>query len=470
MRHVAATAEHAMQHWTYLGHAMWLVEAGPLRLLCDPLLGATHHADVFELVPRREIVTGRLRPDLVLVSHRHGDHFDVPSLHALARADADSVVITPDPLVAWAARALGFHDVREVAPGTLLAFDDVALVTTPSVAPDEWGVMVGTGGTTGWNLVDTVLRGPQDVVHVRDEALRALGCDTVGLACVRWQPMLEIAAQLGESTAFPYRGYERVLRDIAAIDARAILPAAAGGSHREPYGWLDRVVFPLSEARARDDLSIACPGATILPGAVGSRIAVGRGGVEAVTHDAVLVQLRSRDDPRRFDPFSVPPLRDPQLPGADASTMRATVSRWLHEQLADALAAAWPSWRSHRALQLVVEVVWPSGADAVTFTVDGSGATVRAGGCDEWDGKNQVAGSMLWQVIEGRRGWGDVLLAGALRARSRAYRAQPGGGVAALAVGETFLYYALPYELSHERATRWEVEQVLAAADVARDQ
>jgi hypothetical protein len=459
-----------MQHWTYLGHAMWLVEAGPLRLLCDPLLGPTHHADVFELVPRRRVVNHRLQPDLVLVSHRHGDHFDVASLHALARADADSVVITPDPLVAWAARALGFHDVREVSPGTLLRFDEVSLVTTPSVAPDEWGVLIAAGGAVAWNLVDTVLRGPADVARVRDEALRAVGGDTIALACVRWQPMLEIAAQMGEATTFPYRGYDRVLRDIAAIGARAIVPAAAGGSHRGPFRWLDQVVFPMSEARARDDLAIACPGAAVLPGLVGNRFTVAPGGVTDVGHRSPLVEIESSDDPRGFEPFAVPALVDPDLGGADASTMRDTVARWLRQQLAPALATAWPSWRSDRALRLSVEVVWPGGSEHVGFVVDGSGAQLQAGACADWDAKNQVAGSMLWQVIEGRRGWGDVLLAGALRARSRAYRVHEGGALTPLPLGETFLYYALPYELSHERATRWEVEQVLAAADAARGQ
>ncbi|HWB81460.1 MAG TPA: MBL fold metallo-hydrolase, partial [Nannocystaceae bacterium] len=102
----------------YLGHAMWLCEAAGLRLLTDPLLAATHHCGVFEVVPRREVDAAALRADFVLVSHRHPDHFDVASLDRLAQLDPDSVVVTSDELVAWAARALGFTSVRVVAPGT----------------------------------------------------------------------------------------------------------------------------------------------------------------------------------------------------------------------------------------------------------------------------------------------------------------------------------------------------------------
>ncbi|MBK8717707.1 MAG: MBL fold metallo-hydrolase [Deltaproteobacteria bacterium] len=189
--------------WSYCGHAMWLVEADGLRFVCDPLLGATHHAGVFEVVPRRTIDAGALRPDVLLVSHRHGDHFDVPSLHRLAQLDPDTVVLTPDALVAWAARALGFHDVRETPAGTLLAFEGVSLVTTPSRAPDEWGVMFGVGGVAAWNQVDSVFTGPDDIREVTQIATRALGARRLTMAAVRWQPMLEIAAQLGESLAFP---------------------------------------------------------------------------------------------------------------------------------------------------------------------------------------------------------------------------------------------------------------------------
>jgi L-ascorbate metabolism protein UlaG (beta-lactamase superfamily) len=91
----------------HLGHASWLVEAEGLRLLFDPVLGPTHHGGVFEAWPRRSVDEGALAPDFVFVSHAHADHFDVPTLSRLLARDEDLVVVTPDPLVAWAARALG---------------------------------------------------------------------------------------------------------------------------------------------------------------------------------------------------------------------------------------------------------------------------------------------------------------------------------------------------------------------------
>jgi hypothetical protein len=448
--------------WTYLGHAMWLVEAAGLRLLCDPLLAASHHCGVFEVVPQREVDAAALRADFILVSHRHPDHFDVASLDRLAQIDPDAVVVTPDALVCAVATRLGFRSVQQVAPGSTIELDGVRLVTTPSIDPREWGVMIGCDGAAAWNQVDTVLEGPRDVARVRDAALAALGAPHVGFAAVRWQPMLEIAAQLGEPTRFPMRQYDRVLRDIAAIEARAIMPASAGGSHRGPFAWLDRVVFPVPEARLLRDLAALCPDAALFASDVGTTWRIDANGCVANPRGGdMLVRVDAGNDPRTFAPFSIPTLVDPNPSGTDVATMRTAVHRWLHTDLCEGLARGLEELTTSRPLSLVVEVVWPDDTESFTFTAQPGSAHVRRGGHDDWDACNQVAGSLLWEVVTGRRGWGDVLLAGALRGRVRAYRITA-GGAQALPLAETFLYYGLDYDASHERAVWWEVEQALA--------
>lgn len=452
----------ATMRWTYLGHAMWLVEAGGLRILCDPLLAPTHHCGVFEVVPRRDIDAAALRADFVLVSHRHPDHFDTASLDVLARLDRETVVVTPDALVERTASALGFTVVRRVPPNTKIDLEGVTLVTTPSLDPREWGVLVASDGAAAWNQVDTVFDGPANVVEIRDRALAATGTTRVDLAAVRWQPMLEIAAQLGASTHFPLGGYDRVLREIAAIDAGTIVPAAAGGSHCIPWDWLDRVVFPVSDARVLRDLAALCPTAQHTPAKVGGTWTVAPGSVGFDPNGGhALVTITGHDDRRRFRPLAVPPLVDPNPAGDDVPTMRAQVTAWIEQTLADALARAWSQWGARGSVSLVVEVVWPAATDVWTLRVGPTGTVVVRRDDDEWDAINQVAGSLLWQVIVGRRGWGDVLLAGALRGRTRAY-AVDRGRLRALTIAEVFLYYGIDYDRSHERAVAWEVEQALA--------
>jgi hypothetical protein len=441
---------------------MWLVEAGALRILCDPLLAPTHHGGVFEVVPRRTIRAEALRADFVLVSHQHPDHFDVPSLHRLAELDPESVVITPDRLVAWAARELGFRHVRLVPPGQLVELEGVRLVTTPSSAPDEWGVLVATHEGAVWNQVDTVFSGPAAVEQTLASALAAVGAERVDLALVRWQPLLEIAAPLGHRTAFPYRDYAAILDEVAATNARAVVAASCSGAHTGPFAWMDRYVYPIDEPRFARDLRRRAPGTEVLDGRIGTTYRVRARAV--TTHpDAgeALVRIDDAHDARVWSPFSTPALADPGAAGAEEPVMRARVAEWMEHELTPALAAAWPGLGADGAVRFAVEVVFPNSRDAFSIVADRAGARFTQASEHDWDACNVIAGSLLWEVIEGRRHWGDVLLGGALRAATRAY-AVDGSGLRPLPLGEIFLYYALPYAAAVRRAVRWEVALALA--------
>jgi hypothetical protein len=339
--------------------------------------------------------------------------------------------------------------------------DGVELVTTPSLSPDEWGVMIGSEDGVAWNLVDTVLRDADHLRAVRDEALVALGRVHVDLALVRWQPMLEIAAPLGHATCFPYDAYADLLQQAAAIDATALVPSACGGAHTAAYAWMDRFVYPVSPARFLRDVGQIAPESDAFPATIGGRFRVRPGEVEFdPTSAADLVLITDPTDPRVYRPLEIPPLTDPNVGEHDEPTMRRDVARWIEGALADALAVAWPKVGADRPLTFVVEVTFPSAVEAYTLVVGPAGAEVTRGFDDEWDALDAVAGSLLWEVIEGRRHWGDVILTGALRAHTRAYAIE-GDRVRRAQVGETFLYYALSYDASVRRAVRWEVAQAL---------
>jgi hypothetical protein len=452
-----------------LGHAMWLCEVGGeaagLRLLFDPLLGPEHHSCVFETVPRRRVHAEALRPDFVLVSHQHPDHFDVPSLHRLARLDPEAVVITPDALVAWAARTLGFRTVHELPAGQAVALDGVRLVSTPSLGPNEWGMVIAADGAVVWNQVDAVLRSPAHVRQVLDVVLPAVGASQVELAIVRWQPMLEVAAVLGRRVGFPYASYADLLAQAAAVGAVAVVPGANGAAHVEAFRWMDRFVFPVGEARFLRDVAQVSPGTAALPMTVGGRYRVMPGEVTLDPSGAAgLVQLEpsAEGDPRRYRPFAMPDLHDPNPNGHDEAAMRPRVHAWIQGDLARGLHRAFASMRAREPLRLVVEVVFPRAHDAFTLHVGPNGVRVTEAYDDDWDGLNAIAGSLLWEVIESRRHWGDVLLAGGLRACTRAY-AVDAEGLRPAELGETFLYYGLSYDAAVERAVRYEVHGLLAA-------
>lgn len=421
--------------WHCLGHAMHLVEADGLRLLFDPLLDDVHHGGVFEVVPSRTIDAAALRADFIFISHRHPDHFDVKSLRTLATLDPDSVVITPDALVARVAERLGFRTVRLVPPSTRLELDTIRVVTTPSranlapITPEalEWGVAVTADGATVWNQVDTVFGSIDDV----RATVRLF--ENLAVTFVPYCPLLEIEASMAGRIGFPFKAYAKLL-ELAATVPGVVVPSSAGARHRAPFGAMNALVYPVDEARFLRDVGLL--GArTLRPG----RFAVSRDGVEQVAE----APAAHRHD---FKPLAIPKLEDRNLDGRDERAMRAIVDTWVR----GALPAALP--QSHSFL---LEVVFPSGAATWSF------------GGDDWDVRNEVCGSMLCDVIEGKRHWGDLLLAGTLRACTRAYDVGPRGLVRAK-VPELFVYSALSYAESVERAVDYELTCWAGASSAGR--
>ncbi|MCA9620866.1 MAG: MBL fold metallo-hydrolase [Myxococcales bacterium] len=443
-----------MMRWTHLGHAMWLAEIGELRLLFDPLLTPTHHGDVFRMATPRQIDARELRPDFILVSHAHPDHFDVPSLRRLAELDRDSVVLTPDPLVERTARRLGFTQVARIEADHRVELEGATLVTTRSFGTAvEWGVIVASAEATVYNQVDTVMRSPADVRDVLERAAAALArpaLASVGptLLLARWQPLREVEAALAAEAGFPYAGYRDLLEQLAAAGAGALIPAAAGTAHAAPYAAMNEVVFPLSEARFRQDVASRCPRTRVLEAVVGGRYRVDAQGVALVDH-APYVTCANEGPAPRFTPFALPPLEDvdPRPP----ALLRARAARFVEDELAPALARVVRDLPdAPPTLTFALDVVARDGRDEHRLTFDAQGNRLAPAPRESYDVLDAIAASMLVDVVEGRRHWGEPLLAGKLRASTRAYRVDA-SGLERLPVAPIFLYYALSYDESHAR-------------------
>ena len=71
---------------TLVGHACWLIETTAGAILTDPVLFDPFEEGTVTSCPHREVAVDRL-PNLsaIFISHRHLDHFDLPSLAALDR-------------------------------------------------------------------------------------------------------------------------------------------------------------------------------------------------------------------------------------------------------------------------------------------------------------------------------------------------------------------------------------------------
>ncbi len=440
----------------HLGHACWLLQAGTLRVLFDPVLGPGHSGGTFSIVPRRRVDARSLRADFILVSHAHPDHFDPESMAELARVDPESVLVTPDALVAEVARIVGFRTVREVAPGTRVELDDgLVLVTTPSRAPDvEWGVVAMDRSGVAWNMVDTVFASTAEVVTAREAATAGRPVDLV-LAPI--QPMREIALATADHVGFDAKQYRHMLGCAAAVGARHLVPSAAGDAHAPPFTALNAWVYPVTRERAARDIVALAPGTRAWLPAVGEALVLDGGDVGVEPGD-VAVELLGDDPARAFRPLEPAPLVDFNLPGLDEATYRARIGSFVRDELAPKLGDALSSRDDLGDICMVLEVVYERAREAFTFDRFGG---VALGGTDEYEVLDVVAGSMLWEVIEGRRAWGEPLLAGALRASVRGVSIAD-GIVRPLSIAPMFPYYALSYRESVRRAALHRARQAAA--------
>lgn len=453
--------------WNYLGHAGWLCVANGLRILCDPLLDPTHHGGVFEVVPQRTIHTAGLRPDFIVISHAHSDHFDVQSLRKLAQLDTDSVIFTSDPLVEYAAKRLGFTHTHRAQPMERLSLDGVDLVTTPSYGDGvEWGVIVVTDGLSVWNQVDTVHRSTTDVRTTLEQASTGLGFaplkEHIDLLLARWQPLCEIAPMLGHRTSFPYKAYAQVLHEIAAAQPKCIVPASAGGRHIAPFDWLNHFSHPVPQSAFLRDISQRIPSAKAHPGIPGSRYVVSKDGVHCERRGAnQLVQLDQSSTVLAPDtewrPVSVPELQDYNPWNFSSDHARSTVKNWIHQVLKPALQERFGHWHKTGPVRLLIQAQFETVTDSYRIDFGTQTVVVRHEYEHYWDALNVVSGSSLCAVIEGRACWGDVLLAGNLRAFSRMYTVDE-QGLHETPFGVTFLYYGLSYGESFERFVHYQLD------------
>lgn len=109
---------------TFLGHSTVLLEMGNARILTDPVL-----LDRISILRR---AVGTLSSevyrdiDVVVISHLHLDHLDLPSLRRLG---ADTALVVPRGAGRYM-RRMGFTSVEELAPGRSLVIDGVEVRAT----------------------------------------------------------------------------------------------------------------------------------------------------------------------------------------------------------------------------------------------------------------------------------------------------------------------------------------------------
>lgn len=151
----------------WLGHATVLLRVYDRWVITDPVLGrriggslGPLQVGIRRLTPPA-LLARELPPiDLVLLSHAHFDHLDLPTLRRLPRT---AVVVASRNLRDLLTR---FHDVRELEWGERTTLDGLEIEATPG---RHWGARMITDRHRGWGGFLLTARG-QRILYAGDTA------------------------------------------------------------------------------------------------------------------------------------------------------------------------------------------------------------------------------------------------------------------------------------------------------------
>lgn len=236
---------------TMIGHASIFVETEDCNILMDPVLFDPHAEGIADICPKREVIHDQIPEfDVLIISHRHIDHFDIRSLASLPK-NVD-VFIPKDKILQNCLRELGYLNIYPLGDFDEVKIGSTTLLTTRSeYRVPEFGILVADPSGVFWNQVDS---------DVNLNTIRFIKSryPQIDFLLAPWQPMLELNYQDNLSLSFPYVVYNRILEQINLVQPKAIAPGANGFKFVDGSYFLNQIVFPVTREQFCRDIEITC--------------------------------------------------------------------------------------------------------------------------------------------------------------------------------------------------------------------
>ena len=218
---------------TWIGHATVLIELDGARVLTDPVLGGWA-GPLRRMAPSPAPEASAANADVVLVSHLHADHADLPSLRRLERAR----MVVPHGAGKWLGKR-GIPDVTELRPGEELQAGPLRVEATFAAHQGRRHPLAIDVPPVGF-----VVRGSRTVYFAGDTDLFVAMADLAGTIDVALLPVWGWGRSLGPGHLDP----ERAAQAAARIAPRVAIPIH-WGTFSLPWPY-PRLSDPRAPARA----------------------------------------------------------------------------------------------------------------------------------------------------------------------------------------------------------------------------
>ena len=415
-----------------IAHACLLIQSRDTTLLTDPVFFDYLWEECNVHCPSIDLDLAKLpKVDILNISHRHQDHFDVRTLAYLAGDTGilapDVVVLAPrDEILLDVLKELEFKNVVVVEDFKTLEIKGLTLTHTPSLNKQDYfpehGLLVHDGEVTLWNQVDTIIS--PDIIKYMQRLYGQLD-----FAHVRYLPLLEGNFCFHNPLELPMEEYSSYLKAASACRPKFAVPGSAGFKYRDEFRFLNQYSFPTTQEQFLRDLADFCPDIESEVFYPGDRAVITREGVEIQKAAAEFVKIKENDGYEiEFKPVSeVPPIRTLTQDKTQHEKEWQAVVDFIENRLVGLLVEkkavqSWVEWK----VVYQLEVFGKDGSEIWCLDFAGEDADIIKGRIGKINLYEGIACSEFYSLIQNETSWDFVGINGQYRTFKDIYRIQKG--------------------------------------------
>ena len=425
---------------TLIGHACLLIQSRETTILTDPVWFDYLWEEINVLCPSIVLEKDKIPPlDVLNISHRHQDHFDVRTLAYLAQnkriLTPDTIVLAPqDDLLLDILNELEIKNIKVVADFEQIQVNDVTLSPTPSrnqvsTAEDsfpEHGLIVNDGEVTIWNQVDSIVN--PDIIQRIGELY-----GQIDFFHSRFVPLLEGNLSYNKPLTLPVDEYCTFLNVVKALGPKMVVPGSAAFKYRDELSFMNQYSFPITQDQFLRDLAAFCPEVPSSPFFSGDVAHISADEVRIEKQASDFVRVREDDShlitfkPHAYVPVVTTQTTDPTEYEREMQVIDNFIENCFLERILNSeLLGGWQHWQ----IVYQLEVFGQEGLRPQAWTVDfgqPGKPQLQKGDIGKINLYEGISSSELCALIEGTTSWDYVALCGNYRTFNNIYRITNGG-------------------------------------------